>query len=352
MRLRTFAIGLAVMTAFMMLTVSAAAQHDVGAGNAGDALSGHGQRASSPANPIIDGYGSPAGSSINLGVSPESLYVLADAGTSWRLSVHADAGLGHSAAATVFQDAPAPNAEGGDDSAAIAKKLANPVADLISVPIQFNFDEPFGPADAARYTANVQPVIPFSIAPEWNVISRTILPLIYQEAPAAGLDDEFGMGDIVQSFFFSPKESSPIWGLGPVLLLPTATDDSLGGEKWGAGPSGVVLVQDGPWTYGVLANHIWSYAGDDDRESISNSLVQPFIAYTTPTAMTITLNTESTYDWTDSQWTVPVNLQVSQLLVIGGQPVSLGVGGRWYAEAADDGPEWGLRFTLTFLFPR
>ncbi len=247
--------------------------------------------------------------------------------------------------ASASGDAPASGAD-------LAKKLANPIADLISLPIQFNYDEDYGPEHASRITLNVQPVIPFSFNEEWNVISRTILPLIYQEAPTALSDDEFGLGDITQSFFLSPKDSKLIWGAGPVFLLPTATDDTLGGEKWGAGPTGVVLVQDGPWTYGIVANHIWSFAGDDDRDEVNATFVQPFVAYTFPTATTITLNTESTYDWTDSQWTVPINLVVSQLMSFDGQPVSLSLGGRHYAETPDDGPEWGLRFQITFLFPK
>lgn len=240
----------------------------------------------------------------------------------------------------------------GTDASSLAKKLANPVADLISVPLQLNYDNGYGTEDADRWTLNVQPVIPITLSEDWNLISRTILPIVYQEGPFAGVDDEFGLGDTVQSLFFSPKESQPIWGVGPVLLFPTATDKALGGEKWGAGPTGVVLVQDGPWTYGLLANHIWSFAGDDDRRDINATFLQPFVAYTFPTATTLTLNTESTYDWTESQWTVPINLQVSQLLKVGAQPISLALGGRYYAEAPEHGPEWGVRFTVTFLFPK
>lgn len=237
-------------------------------------------------------------------------------------------------------------------SADLAKKLANPIADLISVPIQFNYDEGFGPEEASRTTVNLQPVIPISLTDNWNVISRTIMPLIYQEGATPLTDDEFGLGDVTQSLFFSPRSSKLIWGAGPVFLLPTATDDSLGSEKWGAGPTGVVLVQDGPWTYGVLANHIWSFAGDDDRADVNATFLQPFLAYTTSAATTFTLNTESTYDWSNDQWTVPINFIVSQLIKFGRQPVSLGVGGRYYAESPDDGPEWGVRTFITFLFPK
>jgi hypothetical protein len=236
----------------------------------------------------------------------------------------------------------------------LAKKLANPISDLISLPIQSNIDFGIGPGDGTIWRTNIQPVIPFSISEDWNVISRTILPVVDQEGLAAAGDglDASGLGDITQSFFFSPKESSPIWGVGPVFLFPSATDDLLGGEQWGIGPTAVVLKQDGPWTYGALVNHLWDVAGDDDRGSINATFLQPFVSYILPTKTTLTLNTETTYDWTNEQWTVPLNFQVSQLFKIGNQPVQAFAGARYYAEKPADGPEWGVRIGLTFLFPK
>jgi len=159
------------------------------------------------------------------------------------------------------------SADGGDEAANLARQLANPVAALISVPIQANYDENFGLDDKGSVLRiNVQPVIPFSLNDDWNLISRTIVPVIDQnDFPSPGVS-EFGVGDTVQSLFFSPKaptDSGWIWGAGPVLLLPTATDEVLGAEKWGIGPTAVVLKQQGPWTYGALANHIESlyYSG-------------------------------------------------------------------------------------------
>ena len=151
----------------------------------------------------------------------------------------------------------------------LAKQLSNPVSSLISVPFQFNIDHDIGPDDAGdRMTLNIQPVIPIELNADWNVISRTILPVIDQQDIAPGAGDQFGLGDTVQSFFLSPKAptaSGWIWGAGPVFLLPTGTDDLLGSDQWGLGPTGVALKQVGPWTYGGLVNHIWSVAGDDDR---------------------------------------------------------------------------------------
>jgi len=235
----------------------------------------------------------------------------------------------------------------------LAKKLANPVADLISVPIQSNYDFGIGPGDGTRWTTNVQPVIPIGINDDWNIISRTILPIIDQEGiDPGGATDEFGLGDTVQSFFFSPKASDPIWGVGPALLIPTATDEVLGLEKWGIGPTAVVLKQDGPWTYGALANHLWDVAGDDGRDGVNATFIQPFVSYITDTKTTFTLNSESTYDWRNDQWNIPLNFIVSQLVMIGDQPVQFSGGVRYYLDTPDGGPEWGLRFGLTFLFPK
>jgi hypothetical protein len=225
----------------------------------------------------------------------------------------------------------------------------------VSVPLQFNYDNGFGPKDGERYTLNLQPVVPFSITPDWLVISRTIFPLVSQNKVISGGGAQFGSGDTVQSFFFSPKSdgsSGLTWGVGPALLLPTASEDALGAEQWGLGPTAVALKQTGPWTYGALANHIWSVAGNDDREDVSQTFLQPFLNYTTRNATTFFLNTESTYDWKGEQWTVPINAGVNQLLTVGGQRVQIGAGLRYYAEAPENGPEgWGARINLVFLFP-
>jgi hypothetical protein len=248
----------------------------------------------------------------------------------------------------------APPAEGADAAAELAKKLSNPVAALISVPFQFNYDDRIGPKDDGyRLTLNIQPVIPIGLSEDWNLISRTIIPVVYQDNIFDGTGSQFGMGDTLQSLFFSPaKPKDFVWGLGPVFLFPTGTDDLLGGGKWAAGPTGLILKQEKGWTYGILANHLWSFASDSDRSEINSTFLQPFLAYTTPTQTTFTVNTESTYDWVNSQWTVPVLLQVAQLVKLGGHPVQFPLGGRYWVEGPDSAPEWGIRLTVTFLFPK
>jgi hypothetical protein len=240
----------------------------------------------------------------------------------------------------------------------LAKKLSNPIANLISAPMQANFDEDFGPdGNGSKFTLNIQPVIPVSLGEDWNVISRTILPVIYQ-SDIVGTGSQGGLGDITQSLFFSPKEPTKggvIWGAGPALLLPSATRDELGTEKWAAGPTVVMLKQTHGWTYGLLANHLWSYAGNDDRADVNATFLQPFLSFTTKQAMTFSLNTEATYNWDadHDQWSIPVNFAVSQLMRIGKQPVQLQGGLGYWADSPQNGAEgFRFRFAVTLLFPK
>jgi len=242
-------------------------------------------------------------------------------------------------------------AQAAESNEELAKKTQNPIASLISVPLQSNWDFRLGPKeDKSNYLMNVQPVIPISLNEKYNLILRTILPIKANEFP----DSVSGLGDTLQSFFFSPKEPLNGWiiGAGPALLYPTATDETLGGRKWAAGPTAVFLKQQSGWTYGILANHLWSYAGSSDRSDVDATYLQPFLTYTTKTFTSFSVNTESTYDWKNEQWTVPINALVTQLLRIGGKPLTLQVGYRYSADVPTNGPDWGLRFTVTFLFPK
>ena len=188
-----------------------------------------------------------------------------------------------------------------DNAQDLAKKLSNPIASLISVPFQFNYDTGYGPNDGDKAYVNIQPVIPFTLNEDWNLISRTILPVAYQNDIAGPSGDQFGLGDITQSLFFSPsKPTARRDHLGCRPGAPVADRDrrvawrpkmgSRSDRAWFSSRSG-------PWTVGMLANHIWSFAGDDDRGDINSTFLQPFVAYTTKDAWTFTLNTESTYNW-------------------------------------------------------
>jgi len=242
-------------------------------------------------------------------------------------------------------------ARAAESDAELAKKTQNPIANLISLPLQSDWNFDSGPKDdKTSYTLNVQPVWPFSVSEDYLLITRTILPVKSIEFP----ENETGIGDILQSFFLSPKEKINGWivGAGPVLNYPSASDDLLGSGKWGAGPTAVILRQEGGWTYGLLTNHVWSFAGDSDRSEVNATFLEPFLSFTTRTYTSLGVNTEASYDWKAEQWTVPVNFMVQQMVKIGAQPLSLQLGYRYYAEKPEYGPDWGLRFQVTFLFPK
>jgi len=246
-----------------------------------------------------------------------------------------------------------------ESDAELAKKLSNPVASLISVPLQLNYDCCIGPSQGGRYTLNVQPVIPFSLGRDWNLIVRTIVPIIDQDRLAPTTPSTWGLGDTTQSFFLSPKRPIHGWVLaaGPVMYWPTGSA-GLSADKWGAGATVLALRQRQGWTYGVLANHIWSFADAGDApahghgQEVNQTFVQPFLSWTGPTSTTVGINAESAYDWKARQWSIPVNFTVTHIYKFGDQRVSLGGGARVYTATNGGGPDWGLRFISTFLFPK
>ena len=236
----------------------------------------------------------------------------------------------------------------GANDADLAQELTNPIADLMTIPIQMTYDQNIGPDDkGSKLQTNIQPVIPFDVSENWNLLTRTIVPVIQQDEIVPNSGSQFGLGDTSLSLFFSPKQPTNgiIWGVGPILLLPTATDDLLGAKKWGVGPAGIVVAMMGPWTLGGLANHVWSVAGDSSRPDISNTFIQPFAAYTWESAWTLSCQAESTYNWKSEEWAVPVTAAVAKLVWFGKVPVSLQAGAGYWTKSATNGPE-GMRYRL------
>ena len=206
--------------------------------------------------------------------------------------------------------------------------------------------------EGSQWFVNIQPVVPIKLNPDWYVISRTILPVMFSQNGLSG--SQSGLRDTTEALYFSPSRpfNGFTLGAGPIILLPTATDELLGAGKWGAGPSGVVVWQGSGWTVGILAYHNWSFAGDADRADVDQTFLQPVLAYTTSQAWTFTLQGEDTYDWETGEWLAPVNFLVSKIVKVGGQPVSIVGGVRYWMDFPDTGPHgFGARLGMTFLFP-
>jgi hypothetical protein len=249
-----------------------------------------------------------------------------------------------------------PAAPTADESTELAKKLSNPISDLVSVPFQFNWAQNVGPFELSQFILNVQPVIPFTLNKDWNMIVRVIAPFIGQPPLFVGGEPAFGMGDTTNSFFFSPsKTGSFTIGVGPVFVLPSTQDPTIGSGKWSGGPTVVALRQQGPWTYGVLWNQVWSFSGDSRREDVNQMFLQPFLAYQATRTITLTVQSETTANWeaegTDT-WTVPVNFLISKLSSFGTFPASYQLGYGFFPAHPDIGPTWKIRAAIVILLPR
>jgi len=239
-----------------------------------------------------------------------------------------------------------------DQATDLAKQQQNPISSLISVPLQANWDFGLGDRDATGTLFNFQPVMPFPVSRSTNLILRVILPLTSQ--PGSEEARVNGTGDIVMTAFFSPSKSGRVtWGVGPVFLLPTATNNALGSEKFGVGPSAVVLTQPGPWTIGLLFNHIWSTSGASDREDVNATLLQPFVNYNLGNGLAVGAVLEATANWTaDEHWTAPLVFTVSKVARLGSRPVNFVVGAGPTVASPEGGSTWRFRFMAVFLFPR
>jgi hypothetical protein len=255
------------------------------------------------------------------------------------------------------QEGDAPSAAGEASAGDLAKKSQNPVSDLISVPIENTFGFGAGADGEFSYALTFKPVYPQQINEEWNWVHRLIVPLIDQpNIGPNGLGDEFGLGDVQYQGFLSPANSDKwIFGVGPVLEFPTATDDLLGSEKWSAGVGAVALRMDGPWVWGGLVNNIWSFAGDRDRQHVNRMTIQPFVNYNLSDGWFLNSSPLITANWVaDSSdvWTIPIGGGVGKVVKVGKLPVSVSVQTYYNIVAPDNAPDWSVRLQFSLLFPK
>ncbi len=250
-------------------------------------------------------------------------------------------------------------AQQGED---LRQAAQNPVADLISLPFQNNTNFNVGTLDNTQNVLNIQPVVPFSLNQDWNLITRTIMPVIYQPPFFEGDSTDFGLGDLTPAFFFSPKKPIPIkpgvglvWGAGPVFALPTSTDPRLGTEKWSAGPTFVALLLTKKVVTGFLINNLWSYAGESDRADVNAMTLQPFFNYNLPKGWYLTTSPIITANWdapSDERWTIPIGGGVGRVFKLGSQPINAQISYYYNVERPDlTGGDSQLRAQWTFLFP-
>jgi len=249
---------------------------------------------------------------------------------------------------------PAP-AAAPESTQQLAKKLVNPLTDVVSVPFQFNWLNGVGPSEELATLLYIQPVVPMSVSERWNMIGRWVTPYLSQPMAYGGAS---GIGDVMAQGFFSPKTNGTfLWGIGPMLNLPTTTNPMLGLGKWAAGPTGAIVKTSGAMTYGLLVNNIWSFAGTGqaNREDVNMGYFQPVIAHTSKSGVTVVLNTETVANWKAPEGdkiSMPVNVAVSKLTKLGLLPMSMQVGAGYYVVRPTNAPSWQLRTTFTLLMPR
>ena len=237
----------------------------------------------------------------------------------------------------------------------LAKKLANPIAGLISVPLQNNVDYDIGLYHGSKYTLNFQPVVPIQLNQKLNLITRYIVPIVDQHDITGEGDIQFGLSDATVSAFFTPINSKNglMWGAGPAFLIPTGTNDFLSARKWGIGPTAIILKQAAGLTYGFLVNQLWSFAGEENRSDINQMFFQPFLSHNWKSGAGISLSSEMNFNWEANTTTISLDPSISAVTKLGKQAVSVALGPRIpLAAPSGSKPDFGLRAVLTFVFPK
>ncbi len=256
----------------------------------------------------------------------------------------------------------APSAMAQEEGEGLRSAVQNPISSLISLPLKFSFD--YGAPNGEASFLSIQPVIPVTVG-DWNLVNRAIIPIIDSPGEVSGTpnipnpipgDGAFGLGDINYSLYLSPvKVEKVIWGVGPSITMPTATDDQLGSDKWSAGATAIVLFQPGWGTYGGLVRHLWSFAGDSDRSDVNQSLIEPILNYNLDNGWYLLTDMVMTANWdadSDNRWTVPLGGGVGKLLMVGKQAMNLRTEAYYNVERPESSPEWNWGFTIQFLFPK
>jgi hypothetical protein len=251
----------------------------------------------------------------------------------------------------------AEEASGGD----LSKATQNPISSLISVPFKLTIDQ--GASNGDAQILNINPVFPVTVG-DWNLVSRALIPLANVDGPIPGPDNPSpgsgngasGLGDINYSLYFSPvKYDKVIWGVGPSINLPTASDDQLGSGKWSAGISAVALTQPEWGTVGILGRQLWSFAGDSDRKNVNQSLIEPFLTYNLDQGWYLTTDLVITSNWkadSGNRWTVPLGGGFGKIFKVGNQPINAKLEAYYNVERPDGAPEWNIAFQWAFLFPK
>jgi hypothetical protein len=240
----------------------------------------------------------------------------------------------------------------------LAKKTQNPVADLISVPIQNNFNFNAGPYNQTQTVINVQPVIPIRLNEDFNLITRTILPVVDQPDPVSNTS-QFGLGNLNTTLFLSPAKSKAVtWGVGPIFGFPTKTNELLGSNTFTVGPSAVVVAMPKHWVIGALANQQWSIGDTASSQRVNAMLIQPFINYNLPegwyltSAPIITANWEAFGSQSSDRWVIPIGGGFGKIVKTGGPPLNMNLQGYYNVVNPEQGADWQLRFTVALLFPK